>query len=164
MVEEVASMPTTTADIRDFLAQRRIALVGVSRNSKDFSRLLFREMRDRGYDMVPVNPAASQLEGTRCFGRLQEIDPPADGALLMTSPSDTERVVRDCAEAGIRRVWMHRGAGRGAVSELAADFCRGKGIRLVEGYCPFMFLPATPFFHRIHRFFLQLFGRYPRET
>ncbi|HYL11933.1 MAG TPA: CoA-binding protein [Terriglobales bacterium] len=102
-------MPTTIADVREFLAQRRIALVGVSRNPKDFSRMLFREMCDRGYDMVPVNPAVSEVESRRCFGRLQEIDPPAEGALVMTAPQDTERVVRDCVEAGVRRVWMHRG-------------------------------------------------------
>lgn len=156
-------MPTTIADVREFLAQRRIALVGVSRNPKDFSRMLFREMCDRGYDMVPVNPAVSEVESRRCFGRLQEIDPPAEGALVMTAPQDTERVVRDCVEAGVRRVWMHRGGGQGAVSNEAADFCHKNGIHLVEGYCPFMFLPHTQFVHRVHRFLLKLLGRYPAE-
>jgi predicted CoA-binding protein len=154
-------MRTTIADVREFLAQRRIALVGVSRDPKDFSRILFREMCNRGYDMVPVNPAAGELESRRCFGRVQEIDPPAEGALIITAPRDTERVVRDCAEAGVCRVWMHRGGGQGAVSKEAADFCHKNGIRLVEGYCPFMFLPATPFFHRVHGFLLKLLGGYP---
>lgn len=154
-------MPTTIADVREFLAQRRIALVGVSRNPKDFSRMLFREMCKRGYDMVPVNPAAGELERRRCFGRVQEIDPPAEGALVMTAPRDTERVVRDCAEAGVRRVWMHRGGGQGAVNKEAAEFCHKNDIRLVEGYCPFMFLPATSFIHRVHGFVLKLLCRYP---
>jgi predicted CoA-binding protein len=154
-------MPSTIAEVRDFLNQRRIALVGVSRDPKDFSRMLFREMCNRGYDMIPVNPAASELESRRCFRRVQQIDPPAEGALVMTPPRDTERVVRDCAEAGIRRVWMHRGGGQGAVSKEAADFCHQKGIGLVEGYCPFMFLSGAPFFHRVHGFLLKLVGRYP---
>ncbi len=154
-------MPTTIADIRDFLAQRRIALVGVSRDPKDFSRMLFREMRQRGYDMIPVNPAAGELEGSRCFVRVQDIDPPADGALIMTAPRETERVVRDCSEARIGRVWMHRGGGQGAVSKAAVDFCRTKNMRLVEGCCPFMFFPGTGFVHRVHGFFLKLFGGYP---
>jgi predicted CoA-binding protein len=156
-------MPTTIADVSEFLAQRRIALVGVSRNPKDFSRMLFREMCDRGYDMVPVNPAVGEVESRRCFGRLQEIDPPAEGALVMTAPRDTERVVRDCVEAGVHRVWMHRGGGQGAVSTEAAEFCHKNGIDLVEGYCPFMFLPKTQFVHRVHRFLLKLLGRYPAE-
>jgi uncharacterized protein len=155
-------MPTTIAEVRDFLNQRRIALVGVSRDPNDFSRLLFREMCNRGYDMIPVNPAASELESRRCFRRVQEIDPPAEGALVMTPPRDTESVVRDCAEAGIRRVWMHRGSGQGSVSKEAVDLCHQKGIGLVEGYCPFMFLPGTPFFHRVHGFLLKLVGGFPR--
>jgi uncharacterized protein len=154
-------MSTTVDDIRDFLAQRRIALVGLSRNPQDFSRMLFREMCQRGYDMVPVNPAAGELEGQRCFARIEEITPPVDSVLIMTAPRDTDRVVRDCAEAGVRRVWMHRGGGQGAVSKEAAAFCRQKGIRLVEGFCPFMFLPATHFFHRAHGFILKLVGGYP---
>ncbi|HEY6939303.1 MAG TPA: CoA-binding protein [Terriglobales bacterium] len=157
-------MPTTQDDIRDFLAQRRIALVGLSRNPKDFSHVVFREMSQWGYDMVPVNPAGGELEHRRCFARLQEIDPPVAGALVMTAPRETERVVRDCAEAGVRRVWMHRGGGQGAVSKQAADFCRQNGIRLVEGYCPLMFLTGTPILHRVHGFFLKVLGGYPARA
>lgn len=154
-------MPTTLEDVHEFLGQRRIALVGLSRDPKDFSRLLFREMCQRGYDMVPVNPAAGDLEGRRCFARVQEIEPPPEGALIMTAPRETERVVRDCAEAGVRRIWIHRGGGQGAVSKAAAEFCGQQGMHVVEGYCPFMFLPATPFFHRLHGFLWKVMGRYP---
>ncbi len=154
-------MPTTLDDVRDFLTQRRIALVGLSRDPKDFSHVIFGEMSQRGYDLVPVNPAAAELEGRRCFTRVQEITPPVGGVLIMTTPRDTERVVRDCAEAGVRRVWMHRGGGRGAVSQEAADFCHQNGIRLVEGYCSLMFLSGTPFFHRVHGFFVKVLGGYP---
>ena len=157
-------MPTSIAEVRDFLNLRRIALVGVSRDPKDFSRMLFREMCDKGYDMVPVNPAAGELETRRCFTRVQEIHPPVEGVLLMTPPRNTAGVVKDCAEAGIRRVWMHRGGGQGSASPDAVDFCHKHGIHLVEGYCPFMFLPHTPFFHRVHGFFLKLTGSYPREV
>ena len=106
---------TTRAAIDDFLAQKRLAVVGVSRNPKDFSQGLFRELRRRGYDVVPVNPNGTEVEGERCFPRVQDIAPPVDGALLMTPPETTERVVRDCVEAGISRIWMHRGGGAGAV-------------------------------------------------
>ena len=157
-------MPTTLDDVRDFLAQRRVALVGLSRDPKDFSRLLFREMSQRGYDMVPVNPAARELEDRRCFASVQEIAPPVAGVLIMTAPRETDRVVRDCAQAGVRRVWMHRGGGQGAVSKEAAEFCRQNGIRLVEGYCPLMFLAGTPFFHRVHGFILKLVGGYPSRV
>jgi predicted CoA-binding protein len=150
--------------VRDFLGVKRIALVGLSRNPKHFSRMLFRDMCKRGYDMVPVNPTASELENKGCFARLQDIEPPVGAALIMTPASDTGRVVRDCAEAGIRRVWMYRAGGLGAVNPAAVDFCRKEGIHVVEGYCPYMFFPHTPVVHRLHGLFLKLTGGYPRDV
>jgi predicted CoA-binding protein len=155
-------MPTTTrADINDFLAQRRLAIVGVSRNPKDFSRTLFRDLCSRNYDMVPVNPLVREVEGKTCFPRVQDIEPPVEGALLMTPPAQAERAVHDCAEAGIRRVWMYRAGGPAAVSSETIEFCKQNKIRLVAGYCPYMFFPGTQFIHRLHGLFLKLTGGYP---
>ncbi len=156
-------MPTTTAEIRDFLAQRRIAMIGVSRNPKDFSRQLFRELAKRGYDMLPVNPAARDIEDRRCFTNVKDIEPAPDAALLMTSSSATLQAVRDCAAAGIRSVWMYRAGGQGAVNAEAVAFCHANGIALVEGHCPFMFLPRASFVHRAHGFILKVIGNYPAD-
>jgi uncharacterized protein len=139
--------------IDDFLAQKRVAVVGVSGNPKDLSRKLFSELCQRGYSVIPVNPKTSELDGQRCFARVQDIVPPVDAALLMTPPEITDQVVRDCAEAGIGRVWMHRGTGKGAVSQSAIAFCEKQGIRVVPGYCIYMFLPKAGFIHRLHGFF-----------
>ncbi len=148
--------------VRDFLGQKRIAIVGVSREPKDFSRSLFRELRERGYDAVPVNPDASEIEGQPCFARLQDITPPVDGALLMTSPAVTDKVIHDCADAGVHRVWMFRGEGRGAVSAAGIRFCESNGISVVPGECPFMFLPNSAWFHRFHGLCRKIAGSYPR--
>ena len=80
------------------------------------------------------------------------------------TPRETERVVRDCAEAGVRQVWMYRAGGQGAVCPQAIEFCRKNGIRVVEGYCPYMFLPATAFPHRAHGFLMKLVGGYPAKA
>ena len=155
-------MSTNTQEsINDFLRQKRLALVGVSRHERDFSRNMFREFQRRGYSVIPVNPNVSEVEGQRCFPHVQDITPPVDAALLMTSPAVTEEVVRDCRQAGITRVWMHQGAGTGSVDPWASDFCRQHGIRVIEGECPFMFLPHTPFFHRLHGCVRKLMGKYP---
>jgi predicted CoA-binding protein len=155
---------TIRADIDDFLALRRFAMVGVSRNPKDFSRTLFRDLCNRGYDVVPVNLFGDEFDGRESFQCLQVVQPEVQGALLMTSPSTTEAIVRDCAEAGVRRVWMYRAGGKGAVSREAIEFCRSNNIRVVEGYCPYMFLPGTEFPHRAHRFVMKLVGRYPSKA
>jgi predicted CoA-binding protein len=90
-----------------------------------------------------------------------EVQPPPEAALLLTPPTATERVVRECAEAGVKRVWMHRGGGSGAVSPEAVAFCRDRGIEVVDGECPFMFLPDAGWFHGVHRFVRRLSGRLP---
>lgn len=150
--------------IEDFLSQKRIALVGMSRDPKSFSALLFKELSSRGYDLVPVNPNVQEVLGRKCFARVQDIQPPVDAALLLTSPQVTDAVVRDCAECGIRRVWMHRAGGQGAVSENAIDFCREREIRVIPGECPLMFLPQIGGIHGLHGFFRKLFGRYPKHA
>ena len=148
--------------IDDFLACKRLAIVGVSRNPKDFTRTLFSEFRRRGYDVVPVTPHAPAVDGLPCYTRLQDISPPVEGALLLTSPAVTGNVVRDCVAAGVPRVWMYRAGGAGAVSPDAIVFCELNGIRVVPGECPFMFFPQTGGIHRFHGFLRRLFGRYPR--
>jgi hypothetical protein len=98
---------------------------------KGFQRFVFQELRQRGYDVVPINPHASDILGQRGFARVQDIRPPVDTVLLVTSPALTETVLEDCAEAGIRRVWMYRAGGDGAVSAQAVEFCKTKGIAVV---------------------------------
>jgi predicted CoA-binding protein len=157
---------TTRADIEEFLAHRRIAAVGLSRDPKDFTRTLIAEFEKRGYEVVPVNPAVAEIGGNVCFPRVEDIVPPVCAALVLTPATKTDEVVRDCAAAGVTHVWMYgtSGAGgQGAVSATAVDFCREHGIKVVAGECPFMFLPGTGFLpHQLHGLIRKIVGSYPR--
>jgi predicted CoA-binding protein/mannose-6-phosphate isomerase-like protein (cupin superfamily) len=157
-VRDMKTMPSSMGEARAFLATRRIAVVGLSRKEDDFSRLVLRELARRGYDVVPVHPAMREAEGRTCFARVQDVSPPAEAALLLTPPAVTEQVVRDCAAAGVSRVWMHRGGGAGAASEAAVAFCEAHGIAVVRDLCPFMALPDAGVGHRLHGFFRRAFG------
>jgi predicted CoA-binding protein len=148
--------------IQDFLGQRRLAVAGVSQNPKDFSRTLFHEFLQRGYDAVPVNPGAQEIEGRRSFARMQEVSPPVEAALLMTRPEVTDQVVRDCAAAGVKQIWMYRATGTGAVSKDAVAFCEANGISVIPGECPFMFFPGGSWFHHFHGMVRKIAGSYPR--
>src|SRR6266542_5520103 len=130
---------TVIERIRDFLAQSRLAIVGVSRQPKDFSRTLFREFLARGYEAVPINPAADEIDGQTCFHNLRDVQPPVDTVLFMTAPAVTDSVVQECAAAGVKRVWLYRAGGRRAVTAEAVQFCEEQGIDVVPGECPFMF-------------------------
>ena len=147
--------------IDSFLACRRVAVVGVSRDAGDFSRAVFRALVERGYDAVPVNPAGGEAEGRRSVARVGDVQPPPEAALLLTPARASAQVVRECADAGVRRVWLHRGGGEGAVSAEALALGRERGLEVVDGECPLMFLSHSGFVHGVHRFFRRLAGRLP---
>jgi len=153
---------TPVKEIEHFLNLKRLAVVGVSRNSRDFTRKLWDEFKARRYDLVPVHPGVAEIDGRRSFANVVEIDPPVEGALLLNPASATDRVVADCAQAGIGAVWMYRATGAGALSENAVRFCKAKGIRVVAGECPFMFLPQSGWVHRIHGICRKVIGTYPQ--
>jgi hypothetical protein len=150
---------TDRASIDSFLAGKRIAVVGVSARAGDFSRMVWKELAERGYDVVPVRPDRAEVDGRPAFARVQDIPGHVDGALLMTAPAATDAVVHDCADAGIDKVWMHRGVGPGAVSAAAVAFCRERGMTVIPGECPMMFLGAG--LHRVHGRWRTLAGTYP---
>jgi predicted CoA-binding protein len=148
--------------VRAFLGLHRIAVVGVSRNERDFSRMLFRELASRGYDVVPVNPAVEELEGRKCFPRVGAVEPGLEGALVLTRAAESAGVVRECAAAGVSQVWLFRGGpGAGAVSADAVEAGRASGLRLVVGECPFMFLEGAGWVHGFHGWLRKLTGAYP---
>jgi predicted CoA-binding protein len=157
-------MPTTLASVKGFLACRRVAIVGISRDPSSFSVKLFRELNRLGFDVIPVNPKAQELEGRPCFASVKDIQPPIQAVLLMTSPLVTERIVRECFEIGVKRIWMYRAGGKGAVSAEAVQFCRGHEIEVIPGECPLMFLSHSGAIHHAHGWIRKLTGRYPARA
>lgn len=136
-------------------------MIGVSRNPRDFSRSLFRDFRLRGYEVIPVHPECDEVEGSPCVKSIGEITPPVDTVLFMTPPAVTESLSLDCAAAGVKRVWMYRASGAGAVSSRAVAFCKSRGMEVVAGECPYMFLRDTAWFHRLHGWVKKISGTYP---
>lgn len=147
-------MPNVNVDrARAFLACHRIALVGASRDAKGFSRSVMDALVARGYDVVPVNPAAGEIAGRVAFAAVREMVPAPEAALLMTPPSRTADAAADCLGAGVRQIWFHRGGGAGAASPEALALCRAAGVEPVTDLCPFMVLPNAGWFHGVHAYF-----------
>src|SRR3954462_7163812 len=123
----------TLSSISAFLAEKRIAIVGVSRNSQDFSRTLVREFLKRGYDIVPVNPAVPEVEGRRCYASVRDIRTPVNAVLIMTAPGETDSVVHHCLDSGISNVWLYRSGGQGSVTSTSIALCREQRVNLIAG-------------------------------
>jgi uncharacterized protein len=159
-------MTTTSfeAKVHDFLARRRIAVAGVSRNNHHHpaGNLIYRRLKSTGHDVFPVNPNMQTFEGERCYPDVRSIPGGVDGVVIITRPETTERIVRDCGDAGVRRVWMHQSMAKGSsVSPAAVEYCRQRDISVIAGACPMMVGPGVDFGHRCMRWMMKVTGGLP---
>ena len=157
---------TTTLEtkVNEFLAQKRIAVAGVSsgNNRHAAANLIYRRLKNDGHDVFPVNPHMQNFEGDRCYPDLQSIPGGVDGVVIVTRPEITDRIVQDCSEARIPRVWMHQSFGRGSsVSPEAVQYCRQHEISVIAGACPMMYGDGVDFGHTCMRWILKLTGGLP---
>ena len=146
----------------EFLAQKRIAVAGVSRDEKQAANLIYRRLRDNGYAVFPVNPKADEVEGDRCFASVSDIPGDIDGTVVVTPPGAAREVVADCVRAGVPRVWFHRGMGPGSASDEAIALAEDSGMKVIRGGCPNMFGATSDPGHRAMLHVLQLTGKVPR--
>jgi predicted CoA-binding protein len=158
-------MPTIKEAAAEFLVNKRIAVTGVSREPQSHgSNIVYRRLRERGYDVFAVNPNADEVEGDRCYLDLKSIPGGVDAVVIGTRPEIAESTMRECAELGIEQVWMHRAFGTGSVSEAAAEFGRQRGISVIDGGCPLMFGPTADPGHKAMRFVCTLTGKVPKQV
>ncbi len=148
-----------------FLACRRIAVTGVSRDPQGHgSNAVYQRLRGRGYEVFAVNPNAETVEGDPAFPDVRSIPGGVEAVVIGTRPEHAEATMRECAELGIGKVWMHRGPGGGSVSPAAAAFGRENGIEVIDGGCPLMFDPTADFGHKCMRGIFKLTGSVPRNV
>jgi uncharacterized protein len=145
-------MQSITEAAAAFLACKRVAVTGVSRTPRTHgSNNVYRRLRERGYQVFAVNPNTGQVEGDRCYPDLASIPGGVDAVVIGTRPQIAGDTMRECAELGIKQVWMHRGPGAGSVSGAAAGYGRANGITVIDGGCPLMFGPTADIGHKIMR-------------
>ena len=158
-------MTTIQSAASDFLAAKRIAVTGVSRSPQSHgSNVVYRYLRDRGHEVFAVNPNAQRVEGDVAYPNLASIPGGVDAVVIGTRAERADGTIRECAELGINRVWMHRGPGGGSVSPSAAAYGREHGISVIAGGCPLMFGESADFGHRAMRFVFSATGRIPHEV
>lgn len=149
----------------EFLAKQRIAVTGVSRKAQNHgSNVVYQRLRERGYQVFAVNPNADQVEGDPCYQDLKSIPGGVEAVVIGTRPEIAEDTMRQCAELGIKHVWMHRSFGAGSVSDAATEYGRGRGITVIDGGCPCMFDPTADPGHKAMRVLFTITGKVPRQV
>ena len=159
-------MQTLDAKVQEFLAQKRIAVAGVSRDNSrhPIGNLIYHRLKTTGQDVFPVNPHLESFEGDRCYPDVPSIPGGVDGVVVITRPDATERIVRQCGEAGVPRVWMHQSMAKSqtSVSPAAVEYCQDHGISVIAGACPMMYGPGADFGHSCMRWILGVTGGLPK--
>lgn len=150
---------TALTSVESFLAQKRLAVVGVSQSGKGFGVEAFKILGKKGYDLVPIHPTASSINGTQAYPSLAQLPEPVGGVLVVVPPEQTEKVVEQAAEAGIQHLWMQQGS----ASEKAIKYCKEKGIDVVHGECILMFADPGSFPHNVHRWIWGAIGKLPKN-
>jgi uncharacterized protein len=143
-----------------FLANKRIAVTGVSRTPKGHgANVVYQRLRDCGYDVFAINPNADRVEGDACYPDLRSVPGGVEAVVIATRPESAEATMRECVDLGITHVWMHRLYGSGSVSEAATRYGRQHGITVIDGGCPLMFDPTADPGHKLLRFVATMRGK-----
>jgi predicted CoA-binding protein len=149
----------------EFLAHRRVAVTGVSRDAANHGgNVVYKRLRERGYEVFAVNPNADEVEGDRAYHDLRSIPGGVEAVVIATRPETADETMRECADLGIKHVWMHRSFGAGSVSETATRYGREHGITVIDGGCPCMFEPTADVGHKAMRFVFTVRGHVPRKV
>ena len=144
--------------VQDFLAQKKIAVVGVSDKRDTGCNLGYKKFKESGYQVYAVNPRIDKFEGDPCYPDLKSIPEKVDAVFILASPKVTDQIVNQCVELGVKHVWMHcmmgtkpgLAAGMTSVSQEAVKMCKANGIAVIPGTCPNQFLKPD-FSHRMMR-------------
>jgi len=147
--------------VRLFLDQKRIAVAGVSRSGGQPANAIYKKLRGAGYEVFAVNPAATEVEGGPCYPNLGAIPGGVEAVVIATPPAAAEGLVRESADLGVGHVWMHRSFGQGSVSASAATLGREKGLSVIDGACPMMYVNPDVG-HRCIRWILKVTGGLPK--
>jgi len=151
--------------VNDFLAQKKIAVVGVSDKRETGCNLGYRKFKAAGYEVYAVNPRITTFEGDPCYPDLKSIPEKPEAVFILTNPQVTEQVVQQCVELGVKRVWMHcmmgtkpgLAGGMTSVSQEAVKMCRENGITVIPGACPNQYLEPD-FGHKVMRVMFRTLG------
>jgi uncharacterized protein len=148
---------TSLKQIKDFIAAEPIAMIGVSRNPKKFGQMAFKELKDKGLKLIPVNPVAEEILGVKAYPDIKALPGEVRAVIIMTKKDQTATVVKDAIAKGIKNIWIQQMAdSKEAIKEL-----EGSDINYITGECILMhYKPHS--IHKFHKALKTFFGRFPK--
>jgi uncharacterized protein len=143
--------------IKEFLAQKNIAVAGASRNPKKFGNIIFNDLLKKGYKAFPVNPNATEVDGHKCFANLCTLPAEVESVVFITPPDQTLTLLKEAMQTKIKYFWLQQGAENPEV----INFCEEHNLKFISNRCILLHLEPVTGFHSVHKFISKLFGTYP---
>lgn len=143
------------AIIDEFITSKKIAVAGVSRDPKKFGHVLYCTLKDKGYEVFPVNPNADTIEGCACYHRMEDLPGDVENLLVATAQKDTDLVLKEAIDRGFKNIWIQSGSETSESLRMAAE----SHINLVFGCCILMYAEPSGF-HKFHQVLAKWFGKY----
>jgi predicted CoA-binding protein len=116
---------------RVLLANRTIAIVGLSASWNRPSYFAAKYMQERGYTIIPVNPGASEILGVKCYPDLASVPVPIDMVDVFRKPEDVLPIAQEAVRIGARCLWLQLGV----INETAAALADQAGLDVVVDRC-----------------------------
>nr|NQU94580.1 CoA-binding protein [Bacteroidota bacterium] len=149
---------TKLNSVKEFLAQKHLALAGISRTKSKFGNTIFKELTAKGYMLYPIHHELKEYEGVSCYPDVKSLPENVSGIIICTKPDQAKGLVEEAISNGIRHIWLQQGAQRKDVVDLVKD----RDVNLIAKECVLMFAEPTAFFHRFHRSINKFVGKYPK--
>jgi len=156
-------MNTFPEKIQKFLELKVIAVTGVSSTRPDAANFIYQKFRDSDYEVFPINPSVSSVEGVECYPDISSTPNQPEGVLIASPPSSAKSIIEECISLGIQHVWFHSSINKGSLDEKAAEFGEEKGLNIIRTGCPMMYIPPIDFGHKCIKWVLKLTGKIPKK-
>jgi uncharacterized protein len=150
----------TLDQISQFLAPRKLAIVGASRNPKKFGGTVIQELKDKAFELYPVNPNTDVIQGLKCYRTVDSLPDDVNHLLMVVPKTESASVATQIAGKGVKMVWVQQMSDTPEAIEILED----AGISVISKKCILMFAAPVKGPHRFHRFFVKLFGAYPKSS
>ena len=144
--------------IDDFLEGKQIAIAGVSRNPKKFGHTVFKELSEKGYNVLPVNPYTDEINGIKCYKDIASLPEQVDSLLIVTPKEQTDTLLRESINKGIKNIWVQQMSNTEETLKIAEEYDK----EIIFGKCIFMFAEPVGSIHKFHRSLVKLFGGLPK--
>lgn len=120
------------SEIIKFYDLKNIAVVGMSKNEGKAAHYVPKYLISHGYNVIPVNPTASEIQGRRSYPAVSSVPGNIDIVDIFRPSEDVPAVVADALKKeGIKVIWMQEGIH----SKEAERMAREKGIKVVYNRC-----------------------------